>query len=181
MENIIGRQDLEAFVCEDKDDASKLMNIFRRQLNYKQTNIICSDPKVDSNLEFPNPTSDNFDIQPEKFLNQVVRDCPDAIMKHLCKSKNLHNYPVFSQEPGRANVKIYFVNQTKFQNQKSKYSNNNTTYVEYHDNEKPQILTGEIADNDIIIQVEKRIEEYKVVQTQHQKNLDFYDSQLQVM
>ena len=179
MEHIIGRQDLEAFVCEDQEDASNLMNIFRRELNYKQTNIICSDPKVDQNLEFRNPSSNNFDIQPDTFLNQVVRDCPEAIMKHLCKSKKLHQFPVFSREPEYANVKTYFVNQKKFQNQKSKYSNNNTTYVEDLNHEKPQILTGEIADNDIIIQVEKRIEEYKVVQNQHQTNLDFFDGQLQ--
>ena len=55
LQKLIGRQDLEAFLCEDPDDANLLMRRLRQDMNLKKINVVTVGPPRDVNgeEEFP--------------------------------------------------------------------------------------------------------------------------------
>ena len=107
LENTIGWQEMEAFVCEDQDDANLLMRKLRQDVNLHRINVICSNPDV--NVTFNHPSNLPKHVK-KVFLDEVLGECPKAIKNHLCQKKKLHMVPVFHQDPGDSiKVTKYFV------------------------------------------------------------------------
>ena len=100
---------MEAFVCEDKDDANLLMRKLRTENNLHRINVVHSSAQMGPNEQFKHPTNLPRGID-RVFLDEVLGDCPQAVKKHLCQKKKLHLIPVFRQDPGDS-VKVtkYFV------------------------------------------------------------------------
>ena len=111
LENIIGFMEMEAFVCEDKDDANLLMKQLRKENKLHRINVVHSTPpdpkRPDEQFKHPPNLPRNID---RVFLDEILGECPPAIRKHLCQKKKLHLIPVFSQDPGDSiRVTKYFV------------------------------------------------------------------------
>ena len=51
LEKLIGRQDLEAFLCEDATDANLLMKCLRTEMNLKRINVVTVKPSRDQDGE----------------------------------------------------------------------------------------------------------------------------------
>ena len=55
LENVIGWMEMEAFVCEDKDDANLLMKKLRKENNLLRINVVHSSAQM--NEQFKHPTN----------------------------------------------------------------------------------------------------------------------------
>ena len=114
LEDAIGGQELEAFICEDQNDANLLMRILRNEKKLRLINVIHSDPN--NNYVFNNPDLTRVPVKP-RFLNHCISDCPKAVMNHLCKKKYLHQIPYFDQnldvQLDHKDVRKYFVKDQK--------------------------------------------------------------------
>ncbi|XP_034951339.1 structural maintenance of chromosomes protein 5 [Chelonus insularis] len=91
FEKIIPRRDLEAFVCEDKQDMNLLLRYLRDQQNLV-VNVVHSD------------STESLSTVPRIPLNNLTRygfysyaisfiSAPDLIMKYLIKTYHIHNIP----------------------------------------------------------------------------------------
>merc|ERR1712223_1601163 len=160
LEKVIGRNDLEAFVCEDPDDANLLMNTLRKQERLKRINVATSSPNT--NDQFRNPLKDIPKGFKVKFLNEVLGPCPPAIKNHLCQKHKLHNIPVFEQDPGTIIEELpkYFFKFTIFVNKRSNYAKDTFTSTDYIDTpDKNKYLKDNHASDGTGDNLEEKLEE----------------------
>ena len=122
LENTIGFENLEAFVCVSREDTNKLINKLRKEKNLKHINVI-QVPEEEENYVHPKMNIPNVNYI---FLDEIFKDCPQPVKQLLCKKKKLHEIPVFETEPENSkippNIFKYFVNRMKFQVHGSKYT-----------------------------------------------------------
>ena len=125
VENVIGPQELEAFVCEDIDDCNLLINELRQKQGLRKINVVHCNP--DSNrgvLNTSNPPIQDRDVGKVVFLNRVIK-CPQAIQDHLCIKKKLNTVPIFERYPSKQlGIWTYFVGKDKFTTIGSDYCKN---------------------------------------------------------
>jgi chromosome segregation ATPase len=124
LENIIGSNELEAFVCENNEDANLLMRELRKTL-YK-INVVHS--TSGGNQQFPRPDWDKRGLIRIKyiFLDEIIDtdSCPEAVMIHLKKKKRIHQIPIFEKETDLLATYCdrYFVGKRLFTFSNSRYS-----------------------------------------------------------
>ncbi len=95
VENMIGRQDMETFVCEDAADASRLMNILRKEQRLQRINVIHS-PPLEKQPETPRVPKELESCLVEFAVDMV--NCPSAVKRYLCERKRMNRVPVFSED-----------------------------------------------------------------------------------
>lgn len=93
MEKLVGDRDLLAFVCEDSEDASRLMNSLRMDQGLRKINVVTADPN------YPPNAFQTMTLRPQlrKFLVKFVSDtfeAPKIIKDFLLAKKNLHKVSV---------------------------------------------------------------------------------------
>ena len=162
LENAIGNQELEAFVCEDQQDMNVLMNALRKDLNLHKINVVHSAPSPNDNMAFKHPNLQGVTVG-KVFLDEVLSDdCPLAVRKHLCKKKHLHMIPVFDRDPGAcANIRKYYVGKKRFEVSMSRYSNRTSKSVDSLESEQIKYLEINTVKDASIGELENEIEELK--------------------
>ena len=124
LETIIGTNELEAFVCENNDDANLLMRELRK--TFYKINVVHS--TSEGNQEFPRPEwARKRSIKtPYIFLDEIIdaESCPKAVMFHLKKKKKIHEIPIFEKETDNLSdfCDKYFVGKRLFTFSRSRYS-----------------------------------------------------------
>ena len=113
VENTIGPQELEAFVCEDMDDCNLLINELRQKQGLRRINVVHCNPESNRHFNTSNPPIDDRAVGKVVFLNRVIK-CPQAIQDHLCIKKKLNTVPIFERYPSKdLRIGTYFVGKFK--------------------------------------------------------------------
>ncbi len=163
LENIVGKADMEAFVCEDRDDANLLSNTLRKQVGLHKINVVNSEPpSANDRFRFEHPDLRGI-TEHRVFLDEVIRDdCPPAVRKHLCQKQRIHMIPVFNamprgQLPGQ--VMNYFVNDKKIKVKKSIYTNQLSKSTDSMAGERPRFLgTSFVEEDESIAKIKEEIQ-----------------------
>jgi chromosome segregation ATPase len=122
----IGRADLEGFVCEDAGDMNRLLTELRENQKLRRINVFHSSPDPPESFRHPFSRDQMEQFAFVEYLSDMY-DAPDAVNAYLCRQKNLHSVPVFSEEnsnSGQLKQKFnnYYIGMQKFNVRKSKYS-----------------------------------------------------------
>ncbi|XP_076039219.1 structural maintenance of chromosomes protein 5-like isoform X2 [Oratosquilla oratoria] len=160
VEDRISRQDMVAFVCEDKED----MNKFKKFMDQEKlrVNIVHAphgDPKA---FQAKTPIEELQQYGFEKYMSCVMT-APDAVMSYLCKNYNIHRIPVaksgdFENVP--PSVNYFYIDDSRYSKSQSRYDRQwSTSIITVR---QPRLLTfseNTERKNDIIRTLEKlRIE-----------------------
>lgn len=122
VENTIGPQELEAFVCEDMDDCNLLINELRQKQGLRRINVVHCNPESNRHFNTSNPPIDDRAVGKVVFLNRVIK-CPQAIQDHLCIKKKLNTVPIFERYPSKdLRIGTYFVGKYKCSKIGSEYT-----------------------------------------------------------
>ncbi len=154
---------MEAFVCEDRDDANLLSNTLRKQIGLHKINVVNSEPpSANDRFRFEHPDLRGI-TEHRVFLDEVIRDdCPPAVRKHLCQKQRIHMIPVFNamprgQLPGQ--VMNYFVNDKKIKVKKSIYTNQLSKSTDSMAGERPRFLgTSFVEEDESIAKIKEEIQ-----------------------
>ena len=175
LENIIGKSDLEAFVCTNYEDSNKLANNLRNQQRLRKINVVHSNPNNQITYNHPKLNTRVKHI----FLDDVLQDCPKPILSHLCQKKYIHKIPIFDAQPeddfftNNRQVRKYFVKNDRFVHQamSSDYHKNiNTTSTPFSGDVK--CLNVVSADNQRIEEIQEKIRDFKAKNDQHDNNIN---------
>ena len=95
LEKLIGDRDLQAFVCEDPEDASLLMNALREEQGLRRINVVTA-------KQVPEGSFPKLKLNPtlKKSLATFVSDtfeAPQAVKDFLLSTKNLHKVKIKSR------------------------------------------------------------------------------------
>ncbi|GLH06082.1 Uncharacterized protein GBIM_11601 [Gryllus bimaculatus] len=129
LESAIPRRDLQAFICEDKEDMNKFISIMREQLKLS-VNILYSGPEHHPSSWYT-PKVPLEELKKYGFT-MFVRDmfsAPETIMKYLCRTAGVHRIPVGESFMDDAlyslplSLTIFFSGINKYTIQVSKYTN----------------------------------------------------------
>ena len=88
LEKVIGDRDLQAFVCEDSDDASMLMNKLRMEQRLARINVVTA-KEFPANAFLKPSLGPNLKKSLVKFVSDTF-EAPKTIKDYLLSSKNLH-------------------------------------------------------------------------------------------
>ena len=182
LETIIGSNELEAFVCENNEDANLLMRELRKTL-YK-INVVHS--TSDGNQQFPRPDWDRKGQIPTKyiFLDEIIdsESCPEAVMVHLKKKKRIHQIPIFEKETEYlANYcDRYFVGKRLFTFSSSRYSKDKLEKCDNLENSVSQYLnvSDDGSDDHKLQEITETWESNKFQAEEHNKRLQSYQKKL---
>lgn len=89
VENVIGRRDLVAFMCEDIDDMSKFMKIVRKDMGLN-VNVVHSPGASSVHFKPATPIDDLKSLGAQAYLIEHI-DAPPTVINFLCKAYKLHN------------------------------------------------------------------------------------------
>lgn len=174
LEDVIGHQEMETFVCEDKDDANKLMNILRREQKLRKINVVHSDPNLE-HLDLRNPPISGR----ATFLDKIIVDCPKSVMKHLCMKKHLHKIPVFIDDPPQDYGLVkYYVGKKRVTIIASKYSKNKSKSIDSSlEARNPQYIPVDASSDDTqeIDSIRDEIKGYEMEIKELQKLIEGYN------
>ena len=173
LETIIGSNELEAFVCENNDDANLLMRELRK--TYYKINVVHS--ASGTNQEFQRPEWHKKGQIPIKycFLDEIIdsETCPEAVMVHLKKKKRIHQIPIFEKETDYlANYcDRYFVGKRLFTFSSSRYSKEKLEKCDNLENTVSQYLnvSDDGSDEDKLKEITKTWEANKRQAEEHDK------------
>jgi chromosome segregation ATPase len=130
VQKLAGKQDLEAFVCEDSQDANKLMRALRDGKKLRKINVVCSPA-----TSIPHPTQELRHIPGfVSFVSDTFK-APLAVKSHLVKSKGLNKVPIFQEgsQPvaiEKSGITRYFVGKKFYIVKRFRYGNGGTTSME---------------------------------------------------
>ena len=173
LETIIGSNELEAFVCENNDDANLLMRELRK--TYYKINVVHS--ASGPSQEFQRPEWHKNGRIPIKycFLDEIIdnESCPEAIMVHLKKKKRIHQIPIFEKETDYLanHCDRYFVGKRLFTFSSSRYSKEKLEKCDNLENTVSQYLnvTDDGSDDDKLKEITKTWEANKILAEEHDK------------
>ena len=173
LETIIGSNELEAFVCENNDDANLLMRELRK--TYYKINVVHS--ASGPNQEFQRPEWHKKGQIPIKycFLDEIIdnESCPDAVMIHLKKKKRIHQIPIFEKETDYLanHCDRYFVGKRLFTFSSSRYSKEKLEKCDNLENTVSQYLnvSDDGSDEDKLKEITKTWEANKSLAKEHDK------------
>ena len=148
VENMIGAQELEAFVCENVDDCNLLMNELRGKQKLKRINAVHSTPLHMGISRAVVAKGAGKHI----FLDQVIK-APKAIEDHILTSKRLNLCPVFEREPNIDHAKlgptVFFIGKKKAIVTRSQYCKemSQVKYEDYTDSYRVNYLAQSAAED----------------------------------
>ena len=183
LENIIGPNELEAFVCENNEDANLLMRELRKTL-YK-INVVHS--RADDNQSFSRPEwHKRSQIQIKYiFLDQIIdtESCPNAVLLHLKKKKKIHLIPIFEREiddlPKYCDK--YFVGKRLFTFSGSRYSKEKLEKCDNLENSVSQYLNvaDDGSEENKLQEIKATWENNKKIASDHEKKKEEKELNLQ--
>ncbi|XP_058828932.1 structural maintenance of chromosomes protein 5 [Topomyia yanbarensis] len=127
LENTIGKRDLIAFTCEDRDDMALFLRKVRQEMRLDGVNVVFSEPAEELLYRPRIPIHQLERYGFSSYLIDMI-DGPYPILNFLCKLYNLHNVPVGTNETSRLTSKIpdeirlFFTPSNRFMISKSRYT-----------------------------------------------------------
>ncbi|XP_062563609.1 structural maintenance of chromosomes protein 5 [Armigeres subalbatus] len=127
LENTIARRDLIAFTCEDRDDMALFLRKVRQEMKLEGVNVVFSEPSDQLNYQSRLPIQS---LQRYGFYSYLIDmvEAPFPILNYLCKSFNLQNVPVGSDESTKYasqmpdEIRLFFTPSHRFHISKSRYT-----------------------------------------------------------
>ena len=170
LENVIGVDDLVAFVCEDVDDANLLMNKLRREQGLKRTNVIHCNPSTNETFRNPHDKIPR-DLQ-ATFLDKVFT-CPSTIKNYLCSKKKLNMIPVLKSLGRHESLHLdrFFINRESHAVIRSQYSPVPTTTIRDMSHYTPNYLIESVEDQDDVNEINRDIQHYEGLKTDVKEDL----------
>lgn len=127
LENSIGKRDMIAFTCEDKDDMALFLRKVRQEMKLDGVNVVFSEPADELRFRSKIPIEHLERFGFRAYLIDMVEG-PVPILNFLCKLYNLHNVPVGGSETSKFasqipdEIRLFFTPTNRFVISKSRYS-----------------------------------------------------------
>ncbi|CAL4065013.1 unnamed protein product, partial [Meganyctiphanes norvegica] len=164
VEDRIPRQDLSAFLCENKDDMNTFKRLMDQQPKRLRVNIIHGES---CNLnQYPPPVPiDNIRQYGFKCYMIDVIDAPNEILGYLCKNQKIHAIPiaergVFDNVPER--LSVFYMNNNRYSKNKSRYDGEVSTSIK---GVRPEQLLSISQDTSRIQDINDKIKESQEIIT----------------
>uniref|UniRef100_A0A8D8ITH6 Structural maintenance of chromosomes protein 5 n=1 Tax=Culex pipiens TaxID=7175 RepID=A0A8D8ITH6_CULPI len=127
LENTIGKRDLIAFTCEDRDDMALFLRKVRQEMKLEGVNAVFSEPADQLNYHPRIPIEQLARYGFQSYLIDMV-EAPFPILNFLCKSYQLHNVPVGVEDTSKHTsqipdgIQMFFTPRNRFRVSKSRYT-----------------------------------------------------------
>ncbi len=168
VERLVGKSDLETFVCESASDTSKLINALRKGQNLRKINVVHSSPNSGRHQPL---SRDQIQANLRNHLIDFVIDmidCPEAVKSYLCEKKGFHRVPVFSVSVNSKEVSKffdrYFIDNKFYIVKRRRYEQGHRTNIVDMSNDEAHCF-AESPDRQRIQELDKQIREYSNIAT----------------
>ncbi|XP_055627453.1 structural maintenance of chromosomes protein 5 isoform X2 [Toxorhynchites rutilus septentrionalis] len=127
LENTIGKRDMIAFTCEDRDDMALFLRKVRQEMHLEGVNVVYSEPADQLHYASKIPIQSLQRYGFHGYLIDMVEG-PFPILNFLCKLYNIHNVPVGQHETSKFasqvpdDIRIFFTPSNRFAMTKSRYT-----------------------------------------------------------
>lgn len=129
LENAISKKDLLMFVCENKQDLERFMNVMKTEKNLCVNVTMVPDENIDA-FSSPAITGDMKKLGMQCFLKDLFI-APESVMRFLCKLIRLHRVPVCNDKAD-SNIEhilkynsLFFTPTERITGKRSQYGNKN--------------------------------------------------------
>ncbi|XP_068083554.1 structural maintenance of chromosomes protein 5 [Anabrus simplex] len=160
LEYIIPKRDLQAFICENKDDMRILISKLRDEMKLKINVLHSGSEHPPSHIFQPDTPIENLNRFGFIAYLKDLFTAPETILKYLCRRLHIHRIPlgtartndVYDEVP--LNIRSFFSNDTKYDVSVSRYSNERcTTATQVTDTR----LLNTTIDTEMLQQAEERM------------------------
>lgn len=134
LESIVGRADLDGFVCEDPDDMNLLLKELREVKKLRKVNAVHSNPTPKE--RFSSPFKEH-ELRKYGFVAYLCEmyEAPLAVNAYLCQQKSLHQVPFFKEENEytddlKSKFQTFYIGGLKFTAKRSRYSKELSTGID---------------------------------------------------
>ncbi|GFR03642.1 structural maintenance of chromosomes protein 5 [Trichonephila clavata] len=129
LENAISKRDLLMFVCEDKQDLERFMNVMKKDKKLSVNVTMVPDENI-NDFSSPAITGHMRKLGMQCFLKDLFI-APESVMRFLCKLSRLHQVPVCNNN-AESNVEhilkynsLFFTPTERITGKRSQYGNRN--------------------------------------------------------